>query len=134
MSDPSVMPACARPGLGAITSASHGIRFRCVCEGVCGCEILVGGIRTAALVCLLLVSQQTLFHRDQTRLGVCKQQCSPSRASGAMRRMSSRRLAPAAARAEPGIAGASAEGRVDARLAEAVGVVRLVCVIKFKPC
>ena len=37
--DPSVMPACARPGLGAIASASPGVRSRCVCEGVCGCDI-----------------------------------------------------------------------------------------------
>ena len=33
--DPSVMPACARPGLGAIASASPGVRSRwCVCEGL----------------------------------------------------------------------------------------------------
>ena len=32
--DPSVMPACARPGLGAIASASPGVRSRCVCEGM----------------------------------------------------------------------------------------------------
>ena len=66
MSDPSVMPACARPGLGAITSASHGIRFRCVCEGVCGCEILVGGKNSSARLPAAGVAADALSQRSDS--------------------------------------------------------------------
>ena len=34
----SVMCASACPDLGTIAPADPGVRSRCVCEGVCGCE------------------------------------------------------------------------------------------------